>query len=152
DRADDVVALWVNFACHPVVLNAANLLISADYPGYVRRALEDRHPGSMCLFTTGAAGEVNSGHHAADSLTPSRDPRRTFERAEQIGRTLADAVTRPGRSVAVRGVAFESEHVTLEYEQDDRTASDPEYWTGRISILALGRVRIVFLPGEPFNE
>lgn len=91
-RADgSVLATLVSYACHPVVLGAGNQLITADYPGPVRRTLEEQIGGTV-LFATGCAGDQNTGHSA--EVTAHRDSDdRTFARCEQVGRRIA-AVTR----------------------------------------------------------
>lgn len=91
EAAGDVVAWLVQYPCHPVVLGADNHLISGDYPAFVRRRLEQDAPGSVALFLTGAAGDVNTGHSAESSYSQDRLPKRTFGEAERIGKTLAEA-------------------------------------------------------------
>lgn len=78
----------VNFSCHAVVLGHNNLLISADYPGYVSETVE-RLLGGLCLFLNGACGDVNP-------LTPGTRLDRvydrsvgTFRHAEDMGMTVA---------------------------------------------------------------
>lgn len=86
-----VLATLVSYACHPVVLSADNQLITADYPGSVRRTLEEQIGGTV-LFATGCAGDQNTGHSA--EVTAQRDANdRTFARCEQVGRRIA-TVTR----------------------------------------------------------
>src|SRR5699024_6336311 len=144
---DSVVAVWANFACHPVVLDATNILVSADYPGYLRASLERRYVGATCLFTTGAAGGVNRGHHASDALRPTGGPRRSFQRASEIGDVLATAAARPGRSASLAHVRLVSEDVELRYESDSPSTPGPTHWRGRVSVLSLGSATVVFLPG-----
>lgn len=58
DRADGApLAVVVNYACHPTALSADNTLVSADYPGYVCAQVEAA-TGAVCLFLTGAIGDV----------------------------------------------------------------------------------------------
>ncbi|UCH33604.1 MAG: neutral/alkaline non-lysosomal ceramidase N-terminal domain-containing protein [Armatimonadota bacterium] len=52
------IALLVNYACHSVVLGPDNLMLSADYPGAMRRAVESKW-GGQCLFAQGACGDIN---------------------------------------------------------------------------------------------
>ncbi|MEM3019184.1 MAG: neutral/alkaline non-lysosomal ceramidase N-terminal domain-containing protein [Candidatus Bathyarchaeia archaeon] len=53
-------AALVNYSCHPVVLGSENLLISADYPGFMNRTLEGAMGGDFTsIFTNGADGDVN---------------------------------------------------------------------------------------------
>ncbi len=55
DLEGDPVATVVNFACHATVLGPANRLLSPDYPGHMRRTVE-QNVGGLCLFAQGAAG------------------------------------------------------------------------------------------------
>jgi neutral ceramidase len=79
DLSGETVAILVNYGCHPVVMTADNLQISADYPGAVVRALEARH-GGTAFFLTGADGNVD----------PVR--RGSFADVTWLGEVLADAV------------------------------------------------------------
>jgi len=74
-------AALFSHAAHAVTLGGDNLLISADWPGYAHRFVEEGL-GADCvaLFGQGCCGNINS------------EPRGTFEIAEQQGRTLAAAV------------------------------------------------------------
>jgi hypothetical protein len=51
------VACLVNYACHPTVLGPGNCLISPDYPGSMRRTVEQA-AGPTCFFLQGAAGDM----------------------------------------------------------------------------------------------
>jgi hypothetical protein len=90
-EAGGVIAIVTSYACHPVVLGADNLLWTADYPHFVRAALEAAHPGAVALFATGACGDANTGHSAAASLTVAAQSERTFARAAQLGDRIAAA-------------------------------------------------------------
>ena len=52
-----VLAVVVNFACHPVVLGGENANVGPDYPGALR-SLVERNLGGSCLFLAGAGGNV----------------------------------------------------------------------------------------------
>jgi hypothetical protein len=52
------VGVLVNFACHPVVLGHKSLAVSADYPGYLAKHIEEQ-TGAPCLFLNGACGDIN---------------------------------------------------------------------------------------------
>ena len=58
-RVDDLkanpIASIVSYAAHPVVMGYETYQISQDYPGVVRRIVE-QETGATCLFLTGAAG------------------------------------------------------------------------------------------------
>src|SRR5699024_5688961 len=66
----DCVATVVSYACHPVVLGADNLLFSADYPGPLRRRIEEG-AGGLAFFLTGCAGDANPGEVQVDPASAS---------------------------------------------------------------------------------
>jgi neutral ceramidase len=91
ENATGVKALIVNYACHPVVLGPANLEISADYPFYLREALQPVYPGAQIFFINGACGDINTGHSAQASVNgTSVQSKRTFAEAERLGKILAE--------------------------------------------------------------
>ena len=78
-------ALFVNMAAHPTVLSAKNFLFSADFPGALQKKIEEQFPGSLCIFTNGAAG---------DQRIRGFSDTQGFARAEAIGDHLAGIVIR----------------------------------------------------------
>ena len=63
-----VLAVLVNYACHPVVLSANNNLWTSDYPHFVCQAIEEANPGALAVFLTSFVGDINTGHSARDSM------------------------------------------------------------------------------------
>lgn len=59
DPLQPPVAGALNFSCHATVLNASNLLVSADYFGHAARTVEAVFPGLQPLTFNGACGDVN---------------------------------------------------------------------------------------------
>ena len=91
DAAGRTIAVLTGHACHPVVLGADNRLWTADYPHFVRRAIEAAHPGALAVWVTGCAGDANTGHSAADSLSLAPDPARSFEEAARVAQRIVEA-------------------------------------------------------------
>jgi neutral ceramidase len=89
------IALLELCAMHPTVLHEDSTLISGDFPGLARQALQQRvlHAPCPVLHLTGAAGNQSPRH-----VTRAN----TFAEAARIGALLADAI---GRAVAE--VAFD---------------------------------------------
>jgi neutral ceramidase len=59
DRRDGTpLAILVNYACHPVILGPDSFAYSADYPGEMRRVVE-QGLGGMAFFLQGAPGDIN---------------------------------------------------------------------------------------------
>lgn len=58
------ITVLAQFACHPTILGAANRLVSAEFPGAMRRTLETALSGQgappVVLYVNGAAGDVST--------------------------------------------------------------------------------------------
>lgn len=59
DTAGKIMALIVNFAAHPTMLEASDLRFSADYPGQMMGAVETAL-GAPCMFMQGSAGDLST--------------------------------------------------------------------------------------------
>ncbi|AJY44955.1 neutral/alkaline non-lysosomal ceramidase N-terminal domain-containing protein [Martelella endophytica] len=149
--ADDgrTIALLISYACHPVVLGADNLHWTADYPHFVRQALEEAEPGAVALFLTGCVGDVNTGHSASASISLAHNDARSFAAAERIGRSIAACVLASAERAVDGEISAASAGVTLGFERREvapvaelaadwareREAADParasllDYWT-----------------------
>ena len=58
------MAVVANYACHPIVVGPDNDLITPDFPGVMKRVVEEA-TGATCLFLQGAAGDVGPIHGGA---------------------------------------------------------------------------------------
>ncbi|MCR4264551.1 neutral/alkaline non-lysosomal ceramidase N-terminal domain-containing protein [Nitratireductor sp. ZSWI3] len=130
DEAGNIFALMVGYACHPVVLGADNRLWTADYPHFVRTALEAAHPGATAVFVTGCVGDVNTGHSAQASVSLSANPERSFAAAERIGgRIAAVALRAPEIRLADHTAAREATlELPFERRERERPAMLAETW------------------------
>lgn len=54
------LVVLVNYACHPTVMSAENLQISADLPGAARKFFHMLYPETIFMFLNGAAGDVST--------------------------------------------------------------------------------------------
>jgi neutral ceramidase len=100
-----VVALLMSYSCHPVTLGPDNLQATADYPGYVCRAVEAVYPEARAHFVTGCCGQVNNGHKALDGEKGHGMHWRTYGEAQRIGRALAGAAIQAAEQSARLDVA-----------------------------------------------
>jgi hypothetical protein len=118
------IAILVSYACHPVVLGADNLSWTGDYPHFVRKKLETTFPGAIAIFATGCAGDVNTGHSAAASLSLLATPERSFAKAKEIGFGIANSVI-DARLTDVSGNVGHSEvFADICFEQREQEAPD----------------------------
>jgi neutral ceramidase len=98
DRRDGTpLAILVNYACHPVVLGPDSFNYSADYPGEMRRTVEQAlGRGVMAFFLQGAPGDIN----------PYYDKTPLIEDAiavmKQTGQKLGLEAVRVARSIQTR--------------------------------------------------
>ncbi|MBP1990770.1 neutral/alkaline non-lysosomal ceramidase N-terminal domain-containing protein [Paenibacillus eucommiae] len=60
DEAGEVVATIVHYSCHPTTLGYPYKLHSPDYPGIMKKAVEQA-TGGICLFLQGSAGNIGPG-------------------------------------------------------------------------------------------
>lgn len=122
ERADgSALAAVMSYACHPVVLGSDNPLLTADYPGVARRVLSAHLGGAPCLFVTGCAGDVNTGHKATDSYRGGGSQRRTFDECERVGSAVGgaaiDAIS-SGLEPLGEGTSARCAPVTLELDPE----------------------------------
>lgn len=55
------LCILVNYTCHPTVMGAENLYITADYPGELQKLLEDHFSGqAVAMFINGACGNQST--------------------------------------------------------------------------------------------
>ena len=95
DRADDSLVL-VNFGNHPDVVGGCK--ISADWPGFLRQAVEKALDNTKCIFFNGAQGDVNHvnvhprGGYLNDMFMDFDDVARGYKHARYMGRVVAAGV------------------------------------------------------------
>lgn len=169
----DARTLLVNFACHPVLLQAQPT-VSADYPGAVVADLAA--DGTRAIFLQGACGDVN----------PARGDNGTFEDVVRDARVIAAAARRAaeralGRDRQPGGVAAVTEMLKvskrplpthLEWAVAHVEDPDPLWrrqavdavdlaarlgdpalpFSAEVQAIRVGEIAIIALPGEPFTE
>ncbi len=67
DERGHVVATIVHYACHPTIMGWTNRMFCPDFPGVVRKVVEDQ-VGGTCLFLQGAAGGIGPRCGFTDDL------------------------------------------------------------------------------------
>lgn len=111
DQAGSPLAVWINYGCHPTVMGHENLLISADFPGAARAALQRHYPRTRFLYTNGASGDVSTRFMRRDQ---------TFAEVERMGQILADEVIRclaSARPLGKGGLTGRLESVDLPFRR-----------------------------------
>lgn len=67
EETGQLLAVVLNYACHPTCLTGENRLVSAEYCGYATAAVEQA-TGAITLFITGAIGDVGPVQRGWDVL------------------------------------------------------------------------------------
>jgi len=101
DSADSgqPIAILVNYAAHPTILAWDNRLISPDYPGTVRRTVENI-VGGTCLYLQGAAGNQDT----------IRDFGNRVEDARWVGRQIGLEASRVAELIETQPTKMEVDH------------------------------------------
>ena len=97
----DPLAAIVGYTMHPTTMGPTNRLVSPDWPGHLKRAVESL-TGAMCLFVQGATGDIGPG---PESYT---DDVRAVRR---IGAAVGAEAARVYLSLRVPAVRFVHERV-----------------------------------------
>lgn len=149
NEADQVRALIVHYACHPVVLGPRNRKISADYPGVVREIIEDQYgEDCTCIFIQGGGGDINPLMMARGD-----DRDKDFAIVQAMGESLATEVKRaisflndvPGRSETFKSM---SSQITFQ----NRWNPQEQVELGVTSLLVNDDIGVITMPGEPFHH
>lgn len=162
-------SVLLNFTAHPIV--AANLpVVSADFTGVGTNFIEERLPGSICLFTNGCAGNVNSIHVATTFEDMEADGRRFGQYGlDCIKRLKSDAAMTDPRLACVSETIELSNRPTLSLDESRKLAEAQPTWENQarlrlalklakgpiraeVQAMSIGPVRWVTLPCEAFVE
>ena len=137
----EIIASIVHAVCHPV--NEMCLrYISSDYPGELCIELEASNENGMPMFLNGAAGNINP-------LTVSMGSKAAYLH----GQALANAVEKNYKRYPINSACFEIIHKEIPFliRSGINKISERDA-LGRLSVIRIGSLAIVFLPGEPFVE
>jgi neutral ceramidase len=174
------IALLVSFACHPVTLDYANLLFSADYVAPFRETLSAAFAGAGVVFVNGAAGNLNPARFPYEQRANIYIPQTLenfpvhwggFADAGRLGRTLAgEALQAAERATPIAAAPIRGRlgAAKLPLKEPDDLERFLEFMSFRepyrdslrgrselateVQLLDLGGLRIFALPGEPFVE
>jgi hypothetical protein len=149
------LATLVNYACHATIMGPPNRLITPDYPGAMKRVVEEAI-GGKCLFFQGSAGDQGPmqgfqadpmiyrnfgallGHEAAKvalamkSIPSSVEFREIIPSGAPLGMYESEFATRPTSPLRI----LEKEiQVPLREGLPERTAASEklELWKGRLN-------------------
>jgi neutral ceramidase len=120
-----VLAVLVNYACHPVIFGPDNLKYSADWPSAMAAVVEQAFgEGTVCLFLQGAAGDINPYF---DKMRLEKDAEKLMQQTgREVGqealRVARDIVPKPPENPELQ-FALDVRHFKLRYDSQSLLAS-----------------------------
>ena len=97
-RVDDMdslpIAILVNFACHPNILDHGNLLISADFVNYMTATVERLIGSGVAIFANGACGNIN-----AVFFNVTEDVNQQYAYIEKVGQALGEQAAKVAEQI-----------------------------------------------------
>ncbi|MBI3596997.1 MAG: neutral/alkaline non-lysosomal ceramidase N-terminal domain-containing protein [Nitrospirae bacterium] len=152
-------AYLINFSAHPTVLRSTNRLLSGDFPGVVSRVLERQakpeDPEIVALYTSGAV---------ADQRAHPPDGKDVFERAERMGRDLAERIlTADARRPSQDLVEISSRMIWMELPPPQIKLNSSHRWptwmgrvllndTAPIQVIRIDRILLLGVPCDLGSE
>ena len=115
------MAVVVGYACHATALN--DYLISGDWPGYAREAIEKAHPGATALFVQGCGADANALPRKGEDL--ARLHGEVLAAAVEQVLVAKQAAIRPPLRAALERVDLPLEHLATREDLEKR-ARDPK--------------------------
>ena len=142
------VAAWIHYACHPTILSGN--VISSEYMGSVVQAVENDHPGLVCAFFQGCAGDVRP--HFTDGHGNFR--RTDLADLNAFVRTMTDQARSAMvcRGIPVTNFEIRTETRTLTTWAGPGKSAGPGSLPISIGLKGLKIARhvgVVAIPGEP---
>ncbi len=151
------IAYIVNFSAHPTLLRSTNRLLSGDFPAVVSRILEESQGPEqvVALYISGAV---------ADQRAHPPNGKNVFERAERMGRELAERVLTAEAPLPAQSLAeVSSSRIPLELPPPQikiNGAHRLPIWMGRtlldrstsIQVVRIGRTLFLAVPCDLGSE
>jgi hypothetical protein len=171
------VIAWAN---HPETLWSKNLLVSSDYPHFVREGVEKgvfngdslmkNGIGGVCIYTNGAGGGLMTTHPSLavkDPFTGTEYSEPSFEKAEAEGKQLSllalnamenpvEIVEKAGISVIVRTIPMKIDNTMFQLGAAlgimKRGTVGWMKMRSELAVVKIGPISLVTIPGELYPE
>ena len=170
----------VNWANHPETLWSKNLMISSDFPHYIRESMENgiQHNGEMIqegvggisIFFNGAVGGLMAPHPTLSFRDPVRDTvlkEPSFEKTRTLGEQIAllsfNALSQEDTLTQMPGIALQAKSLII--PMDNNTfrlagaigllkSGSPKLFTSRteVAVFDIGPAGFLSIPGEIYPE
>ena len=151
-------ALLVHFATHPTILDADNMLVSAEWPGVLQQTLEAAFPGAVVLYCNGAEGDQSPD--GADGGEAFARVKAYGTRLAERAQTLAQGIkTEPNQPIGIVRITPDLPPIVFSpgaakgvYKFLEPAAKEALPNKAEIQVLRIGDTALAGLPGEPICE
>lgn len=173
ESKDEVIGSLVHWSNHPEALGGDNTVITSDFPHYVRESMEE-YLGGVCLYVNGAIGGlINPLRIQVYKEDGTAAPNNSFEKAEAIGKRVAQTAISSLTNARVLGSSLEVSTVPTYLPISNPSfrlltliggIRRTTYWRdlplwrmgthlkSETGVLAIGELQIALVPGELFPE
>ena len=180
NRSGEVLGSLVAWADHPETLWSKNLLVSSDFPHFVREGVEKgvfngdtlMKPGigGICVYINGAVGGLMTTHPSL----PVKDPfngveynEPTFEKAEAQGKHLSllalNAMENPSEIIESAGISLVVRTLPVKIDNNmfkigaalgvmGRGTMNWMKMRSELAVIEIGPISFVTIPGEIYPE
>lgn len=176
----NVLGSVVAWADHPETLWSKNLLVSSDFPHYVREGVEKgvfngdslmkQGIGAVCIYMNGAVGGLMTTHPSLpvfDPFTGVEYNEPSYEKTEAQGKSLSllalnamenpvEVIDSAGISVLVRTVPMKIDNILFKLGTAlgvlDRGTSGWMKMRSELAVVKIGDISLVTIPGEIYPE
>ena len=179
-ETDNTMGTLVNWSNHPETLWSQNLLISSDFPHYVREAIEngvyngtkrmEEGLGGVTVYFSGVIGGLMAPHPSisiTDPFTGTAYSKPTYEKTKALGDQIAlmslralrkkgDTITTSNISVRAKTIFAPLNNTTFKIASGIGLIKMgmPEYFKTRTEIgaIRIGPAMFLSIPGEMYPE
>ena len=132
DEKGSLKGVVFSCSCHPSSLGPSNYLLSADYPGYACKYIEEKFEACEAVFLQGCGAEIKPKGSVNEAKTQFKDC--TYEEVREIGKALGMEVEN-----ILRGGNFKKIDVNIRAQLKDTKlyteVKDVEFFKEKLAVL-----------------
>ncbi len=154
-----------NFGAHPVYIEWANSKLSADYPYYLDKAVQEKYDADFIFIQGAIGGAIHGNLGESNGITGETDIEKITQYGDKLADTFAELMAKaepvkPILNVAHRQVEVKVDNFIFRLAERAGVTSAKAYSTdGEIKLTTeigyaeIGEnIKILMMPGEAFPE
>ncbi len=154
-----------NFGAHPVYIKWANSKLSADYPYYLDKAVQEKYDADFIFIQGAIGGAIHGNLGESNGITGETDIEKITQYGDKLADTFAELMAKaepvkPILNVAHRQVEVKVDNFIFRLAERAGVTSAKAYsddgeikMTTEIGYAELGdNIKILMMPGEAFPE